>query len=430
MLDRYTPPEMAELWSEENKFKTWLEVELLACEARARQGEIPGEVVSRIREKAGIDVRRIEEIEKKTRHDMIAFLEAVSETVGEEAKYIHFGLTSYDIEDTALSYRMVQAADLIVGELEKLRGALKKKALEHKEDIMMGRTHGMHAQPVTFGLKMGLWLSETERNIERTKEMRRHIAVGKLSGAVGTYAHCPFYVEEYVCGKLGLAPAKVSTQILQRDRHAHFLTSLAIAAGSLEKFAEEIRNLQRTEIAEVEEPFRKGQKGSSAMPHKRNPIICERVSGLARVVRANALAGLENIALWHERDLTNSSVERIIIPDSSILLYYMLQKLTAVISDLEVYPERMLSNMELSRGLVHSQKVLMALSDKGLPREKTYEIVQRCAMRSIKDNMNFKDALLGDGQAREHLSPGEIEGCFELDSLIENAGEIYRRLGL
>lgn len=430
MLDRYTPPEMAALWSEENKFKTWLEVEILACEARARRGEIPMEAVSRIREKAVIDVGRIEEIEKKTRHDMIAFLEAVSETVGEESKYIHFGLTSYDVEDTALSFRMARAVDFIVEELEKLRDALKQKALKHKEDIMMGRTHGMHAQPVTFGLKMGLWLAETERNIERMKEMRSHIAVGKLSGAVGTYAHCPFYVEEYVCERLGLVPAKVSTQILQRDRHAHFLTTLAIAAGSLEKFSEEIRNLQRTEIAEVEEPFRKGQKGSSAMPHKRNPIISERVSGLARVVRSNALAGLENIALWHERDLTNSSVERIIIPDSSILLYYMLKKLTVVISDLEVYPGRMLSNMELSRGLVHSQKVLMALSDKGLPREKTYEIVQRCAMRSIKDDMNFRDALLDDAEAAEHLGPEEIENCFELDSLIENAGEIYRRLGI
>ena len=430
MLDRYTPPEMAELWSEENKFRTWLEVEILACEARAARGEMPAEAVEAIREKAGIDVKRIEEIEKKTRHDMIAFLEAVSETVGEEAKYIHFGLTSYDVEDTALSFRMARAADLIVQELEKLRGALEEKALSHKDHIMMGRTHGMHAQPVTFGLKMALWLSETERNIERMKEMRRHIAVGKLSGAVGTYAHSPFYVEEYVCGKLGLAPAKVSTQVLQRDRHAHFLTTLAIAAGSLEKFAGEIRNLQRTEIAEVEEPFRKGQKGSSAMPHKRNPIISERVCGLARIVRANALAGLENIALWHERDLTNSSAERIIIPDSSTLLYYMLKKFIVVIKDLEVYPDRMLANMELSRGLVHSQKVLMALSGKGLPRENTYEIVQRCAMRSIKEDMNFKEALLGDGEARKHLSPEEIEDCFELDSLIENAGEIYKRLGI
>jgi adenylosuccinate lyase len=430
MLDRYTLPEMGVLWSEENKFQTWLEVEILACEARAELGHVPASAVSKIRNKAKIDVKRIEEIEKKTRHDMIAFLEAVSETVGEESKYIHFGLTSYDIEDTALSYRMVKAADLIAGELEKLLSALREKAVSCKDCIMMGRTHGMHAQPVTFGLKMALWLSETERNIERLKDMRRHIACGKLSGAVGTYEHCPFYVEKYVCGKLGLAPAKVSTQILQRDRHASFLSTLAIIAGSLEKFAVEIRNLQRTEIAEVEEPFRAGQKGSSAMPHKRNPIISERVCGLARIVRANALAGLENMALWHERDLTNSSAERIIIPDSSILVYYMLKKLTVVIKDMKVYPERMLANMRTSRGLVHSQKVLMALSEKGLDREKTYELVQKCAMRCIDENLNFKDVLLDDKEIRKHLSEKEIKDCFELESLIENTGEIYKRLGL
>ncbi len=430
MLERYTPPEMAELWSEENKFQTWLEVEILACEARAERGEIPPEVVSQIRKKAKINVKRIEEIEQKTRHDMIAFLEAVSETVGEEARYIHFGLTSYDIEDTALSFRMAKAVDLIVEELGRLRSELEKKAHAHKEAVMMGRTHGMHAQPVTFGLKMALWLSETDRNIERMREMRGHIACGKLSGAVGTYEHSPFYVEEYVCAKLGLAPAKVSTQILQRDRHAHYLTTLAIIAGSFEKFACEIRNLQRTEIAEVEESFRKGQKGSSAMPHKRNPIISERICGLARVVRSNALAGLENISLWHERDLTNSSCERIIIPDSTVLVYYMLKKIIGVVSGLEVYPDKMLSNMELSRGLVHSQKVLMALSEKGLPREKTYEIVQRCAMRSIKKDINFKDALLADPEAVGCLGAGKIEKFFELSSLKTNVDEIYKRMGL
>ncbi len=430
MIDRYTLPEMKKLWAEKTKFETWLEIEILACEAYSKLGDVPPEAVEKIRKKARINVKRIEEIEEGVKHDLIAFLQAVGEEVGEEAKYIHSGLTSYDIEDTALAVRMRRAADLITESLETVEDILIEKTGKYKNTVMMGRTHGMHAQPTTFGLKMGLMLAETRRNCERMAEMRKFISCGKLSGAVGTYAHCPPSVEKYVCEKLGLEPAKISTQILQRDRHAHFLTTLAIVASSLDKFAMEIRHLQRTEIGEVEEPFHKGQKGSSAMPHKRNPIICERICGLARVVRSNAQAGLENIALWHERDLTNSSAERVVIPDSSILVFYMLNKFIGVIGDLVVYPERMLENMELSHGLVFSQRVLLALADKGLPRERTYEIVQRCAMRSQKEGIHFKDALLEDKETRRYLNEKDLEDCFDLKFMLRNIDEIYQRLDI
>lgn len=430
MIDRYTLPEMKKLWAEKTKFETWLEIEILACEAYSKLGDVPPEAVEKIRKKARINVKRIEEIEEGVKHDLIAFLQAVGEEVGEEAKYIHSGLTSYDIEDTALAVRMRRAADLITESLETVEDILIEKTGKYKNTVMMGRTHGMHAQPTTFGLKMGLMLAETRRNCERMTEMRKFISCGKLSGAVGTYAHCPPSVEKYVCEKLGLEPAKISTQILQRDRHAHFLTTLAIVASSLDKFAMEIRHLQRTEIGEVEEPFHKGQKGSSAMPHKRNPIICERICGLARVVRSNAQAGLENIALWHERDLTNSSAERVVIPDSSILVFYMLNKFIGVIGDLVVYPERMLENMELSHGLVFSQRVLLALADKGLPRERTYEIVQRCAMRSQKEGIHFKDALLEDKETRRYLNEKDLEDCFDLKFMLRNIDEIYQRLDI
>ena len=430
MIGRYTLPEMKKLWSEKTKFETWLEIEILACEAYSMLGEVPPEAVEKIRKKARINVKRIEEIEEGVRHDLIAFLQAVGEEVGEEAKYIHSGLTSYDIEDTALAVRMCRAADLIMESLETVENILIEKARKYKNTVMMGRTHGMHAQPTTFGLKMGLMLAETRRNCERMTEMRKFISCGKFSGAVGTYAHCPPSVEKYVCEKLGLEPAKISTQILQRDRHAHFLTTLAIVASSLDKFAKEIRHLQRTEIGEAEEPFHKGQKGSSAMPHKRNPIICERICGLARIVRSNAQAGLENIALWHERDLTNSSAERVIIPDSSILVFYMLNKFIGVIGDLVVYPERMLKNMELSHGLVFSQRVLLALADKGLSRERTYEIVQRCAMRSQKKGIHFKDALLEDKETRRYLDEKDLEDCFDLKFMLRNVDEIYERLDI
>ena len=430
MIDRYTLPEIGKIWSEEEKFRIWLDIEILACEARSELGEIPSEAVEKIKAKARIDIKRILEIEEEVRHDMIAFIQAVGEKVGEEAKYIHFGLTSYDIEDTALSVRMCRSVDLIAGAVSELEEAVIEKALKYKNTVMMGRTHGMHAQPVTFGLKMALMLSEIRRNRERIAQMRKFISYGKLSGAVGTFAHCPPFVEKYVCKKLGLEPAEVSTQILQRDRHAQYLSTLAILASSLDKFAKEIRHLQRTEISEVQEPFHKGQKGSSAMPHKRNPIICERICGLARVVRGNSLAGLENVALWHERDLTNSSAERIIIPDSSILTFYMLKKFTGVIKGLTVFSERMLENIELSRGLVFSQHVLTCLGKKGVPREKAYEIVQRCAMRSHDGGIHFKDALLADEETREYLGAGEINDCFDLNFMLRNIDEIYGRLGL
>ncbi len=430
MIDRYTLPEMGKLWSEEEKFRTWLEIEILACEARSKLGEVPPEALKRIREKARIDVKRIEEVEEKVRHDLIAFLKVVSEEIGDEARFLHLGLTSYDIEDTALAVRMLRAVDLIKGALEKLEDVLRKKAAKYKNTVMMGRTHGVHAEPVTFGLKMALMYAETQRNRERLVEMRKSIACGKLSGAVGTYSHCPPSIEKYVCEKLGLEPAKISTQILQRDRHAHYLATLAILASSLDKFALEIRNLQRTEISEVEEPFHSGQRGSSAMPHKRNPIVSERICGLARVVRSNAQAGFENVALWHERDLTNSSVERVIIPDSSTLVFYMLNKFTKVIDGLVVYPERMLKNIELSRGLFFSQRVLTSLISKGLSREEAYTIVQKCAMSAHKEGIHFKDVLMKDSKVGKHLSEKELENCFSLDSFLENTGEIYKRLGL
>ncbi|MBA7493760.1 Adenylosuccinate lyase [subsurface metagenome] len=430
MIDRYTLAEMGKLWSEEEKFGIWLEIEILACEVRSKHGEIPPEALKRIKEKARIDLKRIQEVEEEVRHDLIAFLNVVSEGVGDEARFIHLGLTSYDIEDTALAVRMCRALDLIEEALKKLEDALRKKATKYKDTVMMGRTHGVHAQPVTFGLKMALMYAETQRNRERMLQTRKFVGCGKLSGAVGTYSACPPFVEEYVCEKLGLEPAKVSTQILQRDRHAHYLATLAIVASSLDKFALEIRNLQRTEISEVEEPFRKGQKGSSAMPHKRNPIISERVCGLARIVRSNAQAGFENVALWHERDLTNSSVERVIIPDSSILVFYMLTKFSEVIEGLVVYPERMLENMELSQGLFFSQQILTSLVNKGLSRDESYNMVQRCAMRVHSEGIDFKDALMGDKEVRQYLSEEELESSFNLDSLLQNVGEIYKRVGI
>jgi adenylosuccinate lyase len=430
VIDRYTLPEMKKLWSEEEKFGTWLEIEILACEARSKLGEVPPQALKKIREKARIDVKKIQEAEEKVKHDLIAFLNVIGEEIGEEAKFVHLGLTSYDIEDTALAVRMCKAIDLIKEALEKLENALRKKAEEFKNTVMMGRTHGMHAEPITFGLKMALMYAEVQRDLERLLQLRKFISCGKLSGAVGTYSHCPPFVEKYVCEKLGLEPAKVSTQILQRDRHAHYLASLAIIASSLDKFAREIRNLQRTEVAEVEEPFYKGQKGSSAMPHKRNPIVCERVCGLARVVRSNAQAGFENVALWHERDLTNSSAERVIIPDSSTLVFYMLAKFTEVIEGLTVHPERMLKNMELSQGLFFSQRILTSLISKGLSRDSAYNIVQRCAMRAHSKGIHFKDALIEDKEIRKYLSEKELEDSFNLDYLSCNVDEIYKRLGI
>ncbi len=430
MIERYTLPEMGKVWSDENKFQKILDVEVLVCEALAELGEIPQEAVVKIKERAGFDLKRVREIEEEVRHDIIAFLTAVAERVGAESRYIHLGLTSYDVVDTSLSLRMREAADLILKGLDELAGVLKKKAGEYKKTVMVGRSHGIHAEPITFGLKLALWWKEVERNRERVEEARRLISYGKISGAVGTYAHIDPRVEEYVCRKLHLSPAPVSTQILQRDRHAHYLSVLALLASSLDKFALEIRNLQRTDILEVEEYFSRGQKGSSAMPHKRNPIISERVSGLARVVRSNAAAALENVPLWHERDLTHSSVERIIIPDSCVLIDYMLKKFIAVMKNLIVYPENMKRNLEETRGLIFSETVLLELAKKGLSRERSYRLVQRNAMKAWDKEVNFQELLLQDEEVGEYLHKEEIERCFDLRHNLRNVEKIFEGLGL
>ncbi|WP_338823887.1 Adenylosuccinate lyase [Moorella humiferrea] len=430
MIERYTLPEMGKIWEAEHKFRTWLAIEIYACEAWAELGQIPLAALEEIKAKADFDIDRINEIEATTRHDVLAFLTAVAEKVGDASKYIHLGMTSSDVLDTALAVQMRDAADLLLKRLQDLRAELVKKAREHKYTIMIGRTHGVHAEPTTFGLKMALWVMEVDRHITRLEQAREIIAVGKISGAVGTFANVNPRVEEHVCRRLGLKPAEVSTQIIQRDRHAQFLTTLAVIGSSLEKMATEIRNLQRTDILEVEEPFAKGQKGSSAMPHKRNPIMCERVAGLARVLRGNALAAMENVALWHERDLTHSSVERVIIPDSTILLDYMLVKFTEIIAGLNVYPENMRRNLEATHGLVFSQRLLLALVNKGVLRETAYAWVQRNAMEAWQTRRPFKDLVLKDKDITAHLDPKEIEALFDYDYHLRHVDYIFRRAGL
>lgn len=430
MIERYTLPEIGHIWSDENRFRKWLEIEVYACEAWAQLGKIPQEALEQIRERAGFDVERVKQIEEETRHDVLAFLTAVAEKVGDASKYIHLGMTSSDVLDTALAVQMREAADLIIGKLKELRTILGKKAVEHKNTLMIGRTHGIHAEPVTFGLKMALWAKEVDRCIQRMEAARKTISVGKISGAVGTFANIDPRVEEYVCRKLGLQPAEVSTQIIQRDRHAHYLTTLALIASSLEKFATEIRNLQRTDILEVEEQFAKGQKGSSAMPHKKNPIISERVAGLARVVRGNALAAMEDVALWHERDLTHSSVERVIIPDSTILLYYMLTKFIWVMENLVVYSDHMQENLEVTLGLVFSQRVMLALVEKGVLRETAYQWVQRNALHAWRSRTRFKDLILQDKEIMKKLSPAEVNQLFDYSYHVKNIDYIFHRAGL
>jgi len=430
MIKRYTLTEMGSVWSDENKFRTMLEVEVLICEALAEFGEIPARAAVKIREKADFDFKRIAEIEKETRHDVIAFLRAVGEKVGKESRYIHLGATSYDIVDTSLSLRMAEAADIILKDLEKLSSVLKEKAREHKNTIMIGRSHGIHAEPITFGLKLAIWLVETERNRKRMQAAKDAISVGKISGAVGTYANINPGVEKYVCQKLGLTPASISSQILPRDSHAQYLLTLSLIASSLEKFSLEIRNLSRTEIMEVGEHFSPGQKGSSAMPHKRNPIISEQIGGLARIVRNNAQVALENISLWHERDLTHSSVERIIIPDSCILTNYILNKFIDVMKKLIIYPENMMKNLEKTRGLIFSEAVLLKLIEKGLSREDAYVIVQRAAFLSEEQCREFKDVLLQDKEITCHLSKKEIEECLDLKQSLRHINKIFSRLGI
>ncbi|MFZ5632599.1 MAG: adenylosuccinate lyase [Bacillota bacterium] len=430
MIDRYTLPEMKRIWSQDNKYRKWLEVEIYACEAMAKLGLVPPGALKNIKEKADYTVERVEEIEAVTNHDVIAFLTCVAEYVGEDSKYIHMGLTSSDVLDTALAAQMKEAGEMILTRLRELRAVLMDRAKEHRDTIMMGRTHGVHAEPITFGLKMLLWMSETDRNIERMERAVEAVSVGKISGAVGTYANIDPAVEAHVCKRMGLKPAPVSTQIVQRDRHAEFLAAIAVTGCSLEKFATEIRSLQRTEILEVEEYFAKGQKGSSAMPHKRNPITAERISGMARLLRGNALAAMENVALWNERDISHSSVERVIIPDSTITLDYMLYKFAGIMKNLLIYPENMEKNLERTGGLLFSQRVLLALVNKGLTRERAYELVQRNAMEAWQNNRDFRGLLLADRDVATALNREEIDSLFDYGYHLRRVNEIYKRFGL
>lgn len=430
MIDRYTRPEMGAIWTEENKYKAWLEVELLACEAWSELGIIPKEDIKLLREKATFNIDRINEIELSTRHDVVAFTRAVSETLGEERKWVHYGLTSTDVVDTALSYLIRQANEIIAKDLNNFVEILKNKAKEHKYTVMMGRTHGVHAEPTTFGLKLGLWYAEMKRNVERFEAARKNIEFGKISGAVGTYANIDPFVEKYVCEKLGLQPAPISTQTLQRDRHAQYMSTLALIATSIEKFATEIRGLQKSETREVEEFFAKGQKGSSAMPHKRNPIGSENMTGMARVLRGYMLTSYENVSLWHERDISHSSAERVIIPDGTIALNYMLNRFGKIVKDLTVYPENMKRNMDRTLGLIFSQRVLLALIDKGLVREEAYDTVQPKAMQAWELQVPFRSLIEKDDKITSLLSKEELDDCFDPSYHLKNVDVIFDRLGI
>jgi adenylosuccinate lyase len=430
MIRRYTRPEMGAVWSDETKYARWLAVELAVCEAHARHGVIPADALARIRSRARVDPARIEAIEARVRHDVIAFLTSLEEAIGDDSRFVHVGLTSSDVVDTALALQLVEAADRLLAGLDRLREVLRALALRHRDTVMAGRTHGVHAEPTTFGLKVAGWWTEAGRNRERLVRARETVRVGKISGAVGNFAHVAPEIEAEVCHALGLEPAPVSTQIVQRDRHAEFVTTCAIVAGSLERIATEIRSLQRTEILELEEPFAEGQKGSSAMPHKKNPVSSEQVCGLARVLRANAGAALEDEALWHERDISHSSVERVILPDSTILLDYLLAQMTRILEGLVVDPERMRENLDRSYGLVYSQRVLLALTDAGLPRQAAYEIVQRDAMRAWRERRSFLECLQEDDAVTARLSPEALKSAFDPAWYLRHADTVYRRLGL
>ena len=432
MIERYTRPEMGAIWTEENKFKAWLEVEILACEAWAEIGVIPKEDVVKLRANASFDMDRIYEIEQETRHDVVAFTRAVSETpaLGDEKKWVHYGLTSTDVVDTALSYLIKQANEILRKDLHNFIAILTEKAKEHKNTVMMGRTHGVHAEPTTFGLKLALWLEEMRRNLVRFEEAANVIETGKMSGAVGTYANIDPRVEAYVCKHLGLAAAPISTQTLQRDRHAQYFSTLALIATSIEKFATEIRGLQKSETREVEEGFAKGQKGSSAMPHKRNPIGSENMTGMARLMRGYMLTAFENVSLWHERDISHSSAERVIIPDATITLNYMLNRFGNILKNLTVFPENMKRNMERTFGLIYSQRILLALIDKGLSREEAYDTVQPLTARAWDEQTQFRPLVEASEKITSYLSASEIEDCFDYNYHIQNVDLIFERLGL
>lgn len=428
MIERYTRREMGSIWDAGNRFQAWLDVELAVCEAWAEMGKIPGKALEIIRKKASFDVTRIDEIEAVVKHDVIAFLTSVAEKIGPESRYVHKGLTSSDIVDTAQSMLMKKASGIIIRDLKDLMSVLKEQAFSHKNTICIGRSHGVHAEPMTFGLKFALWYEEAKRNLRRMEKARTAISVGKFSGAVGTFSNIPTALEEKVCRKLGLTPEPIATQVVQRDRHAEYLTTLAIIAASVEKVAVEIRHLQRTEVLEAEEPFTRGQKGSSAMPHKRNPVGCENLSGLARIVRANALAALENVALWHERDISHSSVERVIIPDSTILVDYMLHRLAGILSGLQVYPEKMKENLGRSYGLYNSQHVLIRLTEKGMTREDAYDVVQKNAMKSWKRKQDFKSLLARDADVKRFLNRRELDDLFRIGHYLRHVDFLFRRV--
>ncbi|EAD2145995.1 adenylosuccinate lyase [Listeria monocytogenes] len=430
MLERYTRKEMGNIWTEQNRYQAWLEVEILACEAWAELGDIPKEDVAKIRANAKFDVDRIHEIELETRHDVVAFTRSVSESLGAERKWVHYGLTSTDVVDTANSYLLKQANEILRKDLENFIAIIGEKAKEHKYTVTMGRTHGVHAEPTTFGLKLALWYEEMKRNLERFNFAADGVEFGKISGAVGTYANIDPFVEAYVCEKLGTTPAPISTQTLQRDRHAEYLATLALIATSVEKFAIEVRALQKSEVREVEEFFAKGQKGSSAMPHKRNPIGSENVTGLARVIRGHMVTAYENVPLWHERDISHSSAERIILPDSTILLDYILNRFGNIVKNLTVFPENMKRNMDRTLGLIYSQRVLLALIDKGLAREAAYDVVQPRAMEAWEKQVPFRELVELDATITENLSAEEIADCFDYNYHLKNVDLIFDRLGL
>jgi adenylosuccinate lyase len=428
MIDRYTLPEMGALWSEQNKFQKWLDVEIAVCEVHAEMGTIPRDAMEQIKARASFSVERINEIEKTTNHDVIAFTTNLAENIGDAARFVHYGLTSSDVVDTANALLLRDASDLLLKKIESSLEVLKRRAFEFKKTPQIGRTHGIHAEPTSFGLTFALWYDEMRRNRERLRRARETVAFGKISGAVGAFALLDPQVEEKVCARLGLKPAPVSTQIIQRDRYAEYLSTLAIIASSLDKFALNIRHWQRTEVGEAQEKFTVGQKGSSAMPHKRNPIISERICGMARIVRANSLVGLENVALWHERDISHSSAERVVLPDSSIALDYMLHKTIAVIDGLVVHAERMLENIQATQGLVFSGQLLLALTQKGVARETAYEWVQRNAMKVWDEKKNFRELLASDADISKQLSAREIDEVFTLDTYLRNVDTIFERV--